>query len=80
MKPVAHFDGDREQNYSNLLATLSLVLEREHAGIPGDVLTGILAALEGDAEHDFYVRQRINAIRAHRLADATRNGPAPATN
>ena len=53
--------GDKVHGYSNLLGTLSVVVSHEHFDIDPNLYPLILNALEGDEEHDFNLRQKINA-------------------
>jgi len=62
-----HLAGDAVFGYSDLLGTLSAVVSHEHFSIDPNLYPLILGALEGDAEHDFRLRQKINTARLEHL-------------
>jgi len=59
--------GDKVFGYSNLLGTLSVLISNEHFVIEPSLYPQILQALEGDEEHDFRLREKINLARLERL-------------
>lgn len=63
----AFLAGDKVYGYSNLLGTLSAVVSHEHFDIDPSLYPLILDALEGDEEHDFGLRQKINTARLEHL-------------
>jgi hypothetical protein len=59
--------GDRVFGYSNLLGTLAAVVSHEHFAIDPQLYPLILDALDGDEEHDFGLRQKVNLARLKHL-------------
>ncbi len=59
--------GDKNDGYSNLLATLSAIVSHEHFDIEPPLYQAIEEALAGDEEHDFGLRQKINRARLEYL-------------
>lgn len=55
--------GDKVFGYSNILGTLSMVISYEHFEIEPSLYPQILHELEGDEEHDFKLRDKINLAR-----------------
>lgn len=62
-----HLAGDTVYAYSNLLGTFSALVSHEHFAIDQNLYPLILGALEGDPEHDFRLRQKINTARLEHL-------------
>jgi hypothetical protein len=61
--------GDKVYGYSNLLATLSAVISHEHFAIEPSLYPQILHELEGDQEHDFRLKEKINLAIVEQLDD-----------
>jgi hypothetical protein len=67
---------DKVHGYSNLLGTLSGLVSHEHFDISLDVYRDIQKALEGDQEHDFRLKQKINLARLLQLDGSVKKKPA----
>jgi hypothetical protein len=65
----SHLAGDNVYGYSNVLATLAVLVSREHFSFNPDLYPRIQKVLEGDTEPDFKLREKINSARLQRLDD-----------
>jgi hypothetical protein len=70
--------GDKVFGYSNVLATFSAVISREHEYIDPNLFKASLESLEGDDEHDFRLREKLNLAQLQALdRQRTANGSPP---
>jgi hypothetical protein len=59
--------GDRVSGYSNVLATLSAVISREHDYFSPKLFKTILESLAGSEEYDFKLREKLNLAQLQAL-------------
>jgi hypothetical protein len=59
--------GDKVFGYSNVLATFSAVVSREHVYINPQLFKSFLESLAGDEEHDFRLREKLNLAQLQAL-------------
>ena len=71
--------GDKVFGYSNLLGTLSALVSREYCLMDPALFSSILAILDGDAEHNFRLTEKLNLARLRAIDDGLSTDPVAAS-
>lgn len=61
--------GDDQHGYSNVLCTLSMIISREYMYISVKTYEDIESILQGDTEHDFRLREKVNLAKLKHIAE-----------